>query len=395
MTFLKFKSSLPHSVCYMITVAFTVLCIAVAIFMLMAINIIGPDTRIRNSIHPDYYIKLVDMIDDYGGVSQYFDSPVRFQSLVQFSDCLFAEQSFDYVTVYKHPLEIRNSDNDQSPFYTVPAYFVSEGFQDYFPIELAAGNSFCKSDYVFPSDSVPVIIGSNLSSDYHIGDTYTLYYWGKTFSSKIIGIMKPETTLALADGENQLDDSVIVPLQLSQEIPKNEEDFSFQVISRLNSINGYLFTDNVNAAVAKVDELRIFAGLPSFSYIGLNQNGTNLISYVAQIGKDKSIFYFLFMALIYIYCLYQIQKYVIEEDCGLYMIMRICGATTSQIYLLELRPWLFCTACSACVIFALLLFWGIAGSSMYIAIGIGCAIQPILFSITWCYLSKKRLTLQQ
>ncbi|EUJ52982.1 hypothetical protein [Listeria fleischmannii] len=149
-------------------------------------------------------------------------------------------------------------------------------------ITTTAGRNFTTQDFIFQNEqeSLPVLLGSAFIKYYQVGDILEIDYLAKPFKGKVIGFIKPNTSLAIGNEEEiYLDKQIILPMVNFEKVAEDETVRDFQKKQLLHAVNGNIVTELSNDSFTTyMKDVNQQTGFADYSIIGANMHATNYLS---------------------------------------------------------------------------------------------------------------------
>ncbi|WP_059171987.1 hypothetical protein [Bacillus sp. FJAT-27445] len=207
-------------------------------------------------------------------------------------------------------------------------------------IQLEAGRYFTNEEYIFNKNTnrIPIILGSEFSSIYHLGDTIDMDYYSKEFKGTVIGFLSPFQKIVTANQpEVLLDRYIIIPAIYFNEPPSNmiknnSIDPFFIKLLLLTRSNGTIITELSPLEIRNLlDGVALTTGFSDFEIIGANNLA--IVSLVKMTEMNRNILYivtfFLFIITLTMFIFTLSSKF--KKNVETYLVMLISGANLKHI----------------------------------------------------------------
>ncbi len=291
---------------------------------------------------------------------QFFQEKANYDILHHFSTSLEKSTDFDYYNAIWQPMEVVDFKGDAvfGPYYemgdeeqsfemngksysAVKSMRFNQKVFELNDLQLASGKGFEDEAYIFREgqETVPIILGSDYTAFYKIGDQIEFAYYGKTFIGTVVGFFRPFQTIIVGDGpEIQLNRYMILPVVHFAERPthmlqENMKDELFYRATLLTNANGNMITKHSPLELREiVDRITQETGFAEFSIIGANGISTDLLFNMKK--QNQSLLYvitfllFLMMTVVFIFTVYL----KIKKSVDTYLVLLISGLHLKDIY---------------------------------------------------------------
>ncbi len=152
--------------------------------------------RFNEKLHSDF--KYIEMISQPVEVIGKFDLPLDFVNGYM--------ESGKTVDLSNQPMYI----NGESTYITpLNAVQVDYNAYNYYNFLIKEGRGFKETDFKY-SEICPIILGSNYTKFYSVGDTLEFYYLGKKTEAAIIGFLKDD--FLVSNEETNLNNYIVMPI---------------------------------------------------------------------------------------------------------------------------------------------------------------------------------------
>lgn len=201
-----------------------------------------------NEVYED--VQFYTLLDNFIGEKSFvLDDVQSANKMKAFMISLQNSEYFEYLMMYEQPIYIENYQGKDNNIYgyehstdlssktidlmdkegnirkstIVKAFWFGDNVVDYFELELSSGRNFENNDFELrPSESISVILGSNYSDEYKIGDTIYLSYVFSESEAKIIGFLEEGSNVYYRGKFLNLDNYVIMPVFQNDEYEGNQ-----------------------------------------------------------------------------------------------------------------------------------------------------------------------------
>ncbi|KZE59962.1 MULTISPECIES: hypothetical protein [Bacillus] len=230
------------------------------------------------------------------------------------------------------PYKINEKDENYS---TVKSVQLNKNIFSVSALKLQEGSLFKSSDFIYEEfKEIPVLLGSDYSDVYKLGDIIEIDYVDKKLKGRVTGILDSNSVLPVRDQiEFNLDRYIILPELIIQQSPRNSSDLIFQQRHYLQLINGQLLSVKDTLEIRKnMKRISQKTGFEDYIVIGANGLGIDIVFSMLKQSQNLLI---LFALLLFILCILSISiAYNIKWDIVLrkYSIHLISGATINNIY---------------------------------------------------------------
>lgn len=223
------------------------------------------------------FIHSMDNFDDY--FSEIHSRKNIVEELIDINDNMHNSHSFKFVemsatNIYTYALNRSEQKN-------IKAIYCGEEFFELFDIHTENNTYFEKNDFTFNSDRVSLIIGSNLKSEYSIGDTIRFYRQGFLVDGIVIGVLESNQFIEFYGNVTNIDDCFIIPFPSftkEQLIDEETRELAFRVM--LDRNNGIVIPNASKATIqAELNDYTQKHNLPDYS-LSVSYNERNLPYYI-------------------------------------------------------------------------------------------------------------------
>ncbi|WP_127534368.1 ABC transporter ATP-binding protein [Paenibacillus kobensis] len=208
-------------------------------------------------------------------------------------------------------------------------------------VTLSSGEFFSDNDYFYDEkrEDLPVILGSDYSEVYKLGDRLDILYYQKSFTGTVIGFLTPNQTIMTSlDPQLVLNRYIVIPaLFFDQSFSFHNEDVSANPIffkaSLLSRINGNLISELSPLEIRNsLDAIKRTTGFTDFSVIGAK--GTAINTIIKMTETNKSILYIgIFVSFVIIVLVSLVSMlFATRKNVDTYKVMLISGSNENHIY---------------------------------------------------------------
>jgi hypothetical protein len=111
-----------------------------------------------------------------------------------------------------------SKDGVERSFTSVKGFWIGEGVTDYFHLDIKSGRAFQAKDYIFnPNQKIHVILGSNYSEDYNVGDHIYINFIFAEQEAEIVGFLEEGSNIYYRGAYQNLDRYLIMPMFLNDD----------------------------------------------------------------------------------------------------------------------------------------------------------------------------------
>lgn len=262
------------------------------------------------------------MIDNYysGDAFETFaGSDDSLEKLKKFYEALEQADTFTYVTmanqhVLTDDLTVEDKliygfeQSGQTPvvsvdgisYKPVKALQINERGAAYFGLEAASGRILENRDFLV-RETMPVVLGSEYTGTYQIGDSFTVSYLENKIKCRVIGILKAKSKVYYLDTpEFYLDRYIIMPMTIMKEQPDGSAEWDYQFRNYLNMVNGFLITsDNEEAANSMAQELKEISaetGFDGYTFIGQNPHVKKYDDLMLMLRENRELIWVILLS---------------------------------------------------------------------------------------------------
>ncbi|MRX71470.1 ABC transporter ATP-binding protein [Bacillus lacus] len=292
--------------------------------------------------------------------NDFFFKKSNYDILNQFANNLAESREFEYYNAIWQPIGVLDFKgdtffdayyeigNNQPPYTlnnksyrTIKSMQLNSAVFELNNLQLESGRTFDGDEYIFEQkeNTMPIILGSDFSSVYQLGDTIEIDYYQKQFKGTVIGFFSPLQKIVTAtQPEIILDRYLIIPAMYFSEPPSrmvnnsldNELFFKASLLSRSN---GLIITEFSPLEIRKtINNIGLKVGFLDFEIIGANNLATN--SLVKMTETNRNILYiatlliFIINLTIFLFTL----TIKIKKNMDTFLVLLISGANLNHIY---------------------------------------------------------------
>lgn len=253
------------------------------------------------------------------------------------------------------------SESNKSKYDVVSSIQMNQAAINMQKITTTAGRNFTTQDFIFQNkqESLPVLLGSAFIKYYQVGDILEIDYLAKPFKGKVIGFIKPNTSLAIGNEEEiYLDKQIILPMVNFEKVAEDETVRDFQKKQLLHAVNGNIVTELSNDSfMTYMKDVNQQTGFANYSIIGANMHATNYLSdligenqvYMLFVGIVASV-----LAALSMYFVLVSKVKMSFKKFAIYLTSGFSNKDISRFMLLE-GIFLFCVAYIITILLAILL----------------------------------------
>lgn len=308
----------------------------------------------------------------------------NYDILHDFSKNLSNSTMFDYYSAIWQPIEVADfkGDNIFDPYYETgdsqPPYNVNGKSYSSVKsmrfnrtvfhlnnIQVKSGRTFENEEYIFHENNniVPIILGSDFSELYALGDNIEIQYYQKVFKGTIIGFFSPfQKVMANNEPEILLDRYMILPVVDFNELPtsmmkSNSHDETFFRATLLTNSNGKIVTESSPLEIRTIfDDITLETAFSDFTIIGANSISIDLL--VKMIEQNRMTLYivtlllFIVITIIYIFTMYL----KIKRNTDTFLVLLISGSNLNHIYKIVSCEFIFTNVIGSIIPITFLLF---------------------------------------
>lgn len=207
----------------------------------------------------------LDIIKNY---YKELNSAKNFKYLAMFNQGVFADNStlnnLDFIT-----------QNDSSAI-KINSFQMNLHAHDYFNLTVSEGRGFVEEDFENKDDVLPILIGSKYAEYFNVGDCIPVLYYQKEITLRVVGMLDENSFVYFnGDPEFYLDEYFVLPY-INYTEPESGFEEEFQKIVYFAMINGYILTENSDAAsndmMAELESISQKTGFYNYLFIGSNPN---------------------------------------------------------------------------------------------------------------------------
>lgn len=314
--------------------------------------------------------------------TSFFSVPSNYDKLYNFSKELEEKLKYIYYNPVWQPIGVADfkgdikydayyeSGNNQPPFNigdtsyrTVKSMRFNKTVFDLNNLQLKTGKMFKEEDYVLHDNIIPIILGSDLSNIYKLGDTINILFYQKEFKAEVIGFLNAnQKVLATNEPEVLLDRYIVLPAINFSEAPSAIKSFNsqnelfFKAILLSNS-NGKIVTDSSPLEIKKtINEISTKTGFSDFTIIGANTISTDILVKMTEqhTGVLISVLVVLFLIILIISVFVMYLK--VKRSISTYLALLISGASLKDIYKIVIGEFIFANVIGCFIPVLFLLF---------------------------------------
>ena len=179
-------------------------------------------------------------------------------------------------------------------FYGLKSFQVNMNSYKFFDLETQSGQGFKEQDFTLESneDFIPIILGDSYKDIMKIDDEIKIDYFGRIYTAKIIGFLKPSShILSYNYIDTNLDKYILIPW-VNLESPLDNKDYDFQLANYMLRIASFVIAEDDTEIISSMrEEFEYIAQKTGFSeYLFLGEN-TYMSDYknIILIIKENSI----------------------------------------------------------------------------------------------------------
>jgi hypothetical protein len=293
-----------------------------------------------------------------GRETEFFSDVESYDILNRFNNSLNTSPEFTYYSATWQPIGIAdfNGDPTYDPNYdydgtTTPTHTlnnkvyssvksvqVNEEVFNRNNLDLKAGRFFSKEEYTYNEkfDSIPVILGSQFSELYQIGDKVDIFLYGKELKGEIIGFLSPsQKVMTLTETELLLDKYVILPaFKFNDSISKNflQGNELFVRATLLSRINSLLLTESspidIRRVLEKISEETQFF---DFAIIGADDLKIDALVNMTKVNIENMYILTSILLVIILATYFMTLSSKAKRNFDTYIVFLISGANLSEI----------------------------------------------------------------
>ncbi|MEI3614839.1 hypothetical protein [Pseudogracilibacillus sp. SO30301A] len=335
---------------YSILVIFFVSCFLVTMFLIGQIFqvFLERESMIESFEGLEVY-PIMDTLDNDEEFQTFLNEPGALEKVKAFYNQLNENIEDDYLYVFQQPVEVesiidevylegyeegrgeeRKSYGSPYPVKTVQMNGLALNM---FPLEIADGESFISEDFQYKENGeIPVLLGSEYSQYFDVGDSIKGSYIFKEFNFIVKGFLKPYSFVERPQfPEINLERSIVMPA-MEFEDPKSLDDEEFQLRHYMQLINGAIYSENDRSNVDQ--QLQYAREVSGFSHSTLlGESTTTLGAYFDALAQHKNWLIF-FAVVLFLVCVGGTSMVMVKktkENSKNIMIHLISGGTIQQI----------------------------------------------------------------
>lgn len=207
------------------------------------------------------------------------------------------DDSFD--PRYEHGGTTDSYDFNNSTYSTVKALHVNNSVFNLNNLQISNGRNFNPDEYKYNENkTIPVILGSNYSKSYKLGDKINIYLYGKELQGEIVGFLSSSQKVMIANHpELILDKYMLLPSltfsdRPSESLLKATNNELFVRASLLANTNSLILTETAPLEIRKfMEDIKTQTGFNDFQIIGAN--GLSMDALVSMTEANVSLIYIL------------------------------------------------------------------------------------------------------
>ncbi|MGB4595265.1 MAG: hypothetical protein WBI14_05110 [Anaerolineaceae bacterium] len=227
------------SLVVLFTVAFTFLSLSVGLHTLQLYNdkdIESDQGKIYLSIqHESNPLELPNSAQTINGFKEVFNS-LNNSSFVYYE---IYRQSLDFSFEQDNALYFSETQELVSSSEQVLSVQISENVQKDFKFSLSSGSYLLPEDFNYKKgNTISVLMGSDYSKLYNVGDVFSAYYLYSPFSFKIVGFLDNSCEISLSLGSINLSKYIIMPSINFDDLPQSNTGYVTQKIHYANKTSG-------------------------------------------------------------------------------------------------------------------------------------------------------------
>ncbi len=202
--------------------------------------------------------------------SEFIAKPESLTLLKDYYNELNTAKCFQYLAMFNQEIKL----DDEK---LVKSFQMNKQASDYFQLVVKKGRTFCQSDFENNGAKIPILLGSDYSNEFRIGDTISAdYYLFYPVSLEVVGIIQEDSFVYYnGDSEYYLDDSIIIPY-INYGTPKTELDKNVQIMVYFAMVNGFVSIDSDKESVSdmmmEIEAISEKTGFYNYEFVGSNPN---------------------------------------------------------------------------------------------------------------------------
>lgn len=247
------------------------------------------------------------------------------------------DDSFD--PRYEHGGTTETYEINNSTYSTVKALHVNNPVFNLNNLQINSGRNFNLDEYKYNENkTIPVILGSDHSKSYKLGDKINIYIYGKELQGEIVGFLASSQKVMTANQpEIILDKYMLLPSltfndKPSETLLNDSNNELFVRASLLANTNSLILTETAPLEIRKfMEDIKTQTGFNDFQIIGAN--GLSMDALVSMIEANVTLIYILISLLFIITLaifLYTISLKV-RKNVDTYSVLLISGANMQHI----------------------------------------------------------------
>ncbi|MCR8845713.1 ABC transporter ATP-binding protein [Paenibacillus sp. SC116] len=284
----------------------------------------------------------------------FFSQLNSFQKLNNFSNELGANQAFTYYTAVWQPIEIANfegntvfdayyeSGNNQPAFEinntsyrTVKSVQMNAAAIELNNLELNEGRKFKDKEYILNENQtkLPIILGTEYSKEYKVGDTINILYYQKQFVGEVIGILKSsQKIMTVQEPELILDRYVILPTLKFESLPSSYGTGIFFKALLLSKINGNIITElNPFQIRSELNNISLRTEFNQFTVIGANGKVIDTIVDMTKMNRNILFIGMTVLLITLIAIFIMVLRVIINKSVEVYKVLLISGYSMEEV----------------------------------------------------------------
>lgn len=303
------------------------------------------------------YFSISDNMDDPDIEKSFFEDKESLYNLKSFYNDIKNSKEYRYLINIFQPIEIINfkgskeflysfergsTENDifesnNKKYSRVKNVMVNNNSINEFSFNIKKGRSFNANDFIMNSyeDTIPILIGSDLSKYYNVGDILNGWLYFDNLKFKVVGVLDENSYTLSNEGDIEyLNDYVITPSFEINFESKNKNDYESQVIYYINKVSGLIATEkntSISNFLTYIDSLRLKYDICEFDLIGINKHSINLLKSVSEQNLNNNIFISTTMILFSTVSLICIFTCKINKNKYIYGVYLLNGASKKNI----------------------------------------------------------------
>ncbi len=266
--------------------------------------------------------QLLDNYYDSTEYQEFIDETDSLNRLKNYYNDLNSSDDFQYLAMFNHSISVedkglplktaddgqgnqeKQAKNNDAIFTQKKSFQMNKQAQDFFGLTSSEGRLFTDQDFESPSNTMPALLGSSYKNVYSIGDEINIEHYYKPITIKIIGFIEENSRIYFnGNTEFFLDDHIIIPY-INYDKPGSETDKTFQKISYLAMINGYVVTDDTPVetkyVLQKIDAIAIKNSI-KYSFIDFNPHFLRYRSLMTVFQENKLLLESIFFSITVLY----------------------------------------------------------------------------------------------